>query len=151
MECIRQAIPAEDYDHSLTITLADILAEDGKWEEALNTLYRADYERPGDSEVLRRMSKSALMSGKTDKAEQWMASIPAIDLKEEDHRLKGHIALIKGDIPGAMKNYRLTVRPNDEKRLWKTRILADSDMLVTLGVTRDNMLLLMEAMTYDME
>lgn len=151
VECIRQAIPAEDYDHSLTITLADILAEDGKWEEALNTLYRADYKRPGDSEVLRRMSKSALMSGKTDKAEQWMASIPAIDLKEEDHRLKGHIALIKGDIPGAMKNYRLTVRPNDEKRLWKTRILADSDMLVTLGVTKDNMLLLMEAMTYDME
>lgn len=150
-ECIMQAMPENEYDHTLTLMLADILAEEEKWDEALKTLYRADYERPGDAEVLRRMAKSALMCGKSDKAEEWMASISSIDLNENDYLLKGHIALSRGDIAGAIERYRKTIRPNDDKRLWKSRILADAGMLGKLGVVRDDLLLLMEAIAYEVE
>ncbi|MBO5445050.1 MAG: hypothetical protein J5995_06880 [Muribaculaceae bacterium] len=150
-ECIREAMPETEYDHTLTILLAGILYDDGKWEEALTTLYRSEYERPGDPEVLRLMSKSAIMCGKADKAAEWMAMIPAIELQEDDYRIKGHISLILGNIPEAMRNYRLTVRPNDDKRIWKNRILADAETLAGVGIDRDEILLLTEAMAYGIE
>lgn len=150
-ECIKEAMPETEYDHTLTLLLADILAERGKWDEALKTLYRSEYERPGDSDVLRRMSKCALMSGKVDKAAEWMTNIPTIELQEEDYRLKGHISLALGDIAGAIKSYRLTVRPNDENQHWKNLILADATMLSAVGISHKDLLLLTEAMAYEIE
>lgn len=150
-ECIRDAMPDTEYDHTLTLLLADILAERGKWDEALKTLYRSEYERPGDPDVLRRMSKCAMMTGKGDKAAEWMGMIPTIELQEEDYKLKGHIALVLGDIAGAIKSYRLTVRPNDDKRLWKSHILADAEMLSEAGISRNDLQLLTEAMAYEIE
>lgn len=148
----RDAMPADGaYDRQLSLLLADILAEAGKWEEALTELYRVDYETPDDPEVRRRMAISAMSLKQLDKAQEMIGSIDPIALSEDDYRLMGHIEMLNGNFSKAIEKYRLTVRPNDTKRQWKTAIMADAPMLEQLGASRADLALLMEALAYDLE
>ncbi len=152
IEYLTMAKPEDgSYDRNISLLVADTLMEGGKWEEALTELYRVDYENPDDPTVIRRMARCAFRSGDLKNSEKWMNSIPNINLSEEDYRLMGHIAFLKKDIAEAMRLYRLTVRPNDEKRLWKSHILSDIDILEELGASRPTLLLLLEALAYTLE
>ncbi len=62
-----------------------------------------------------------------------------------------HIAFLRKDMAEATRLYRLTVRPNDDKRLWKSQILSDLDILVSLGASRSDLLLLLESLAYSIE
>ncbi|MDE6342014.1 MAG: tetratricopeptide repeat protein [Muribaculaceae bacterium] len=148
----RDAMPADgSFDRQLSLLLADTLAEAGKWEEALTELYRADYETPDDPEVRRRMAMSAMRMKQLDKAAELIGSIDPLALSEDDYRLMGHIEMLNGNFSKAMEKYRLTVRPNDTKRRWKTAIMADAPMLEQLGASRTDLALMMEALAYDLE
>ncbi len=74
-----------------------------------------------------------------------------IDLSEEDYRMMGHIAFLRKDMSEAARLYKLTVRPNDDKRLWKSQIVSDLDILQSLGASRADLLLLLESMAYSIE
>lgn len=139
------------YDRSLSLLIADTMMEAGKWDDALHELYRVDYESPDDPEVLRRMARCAFRSSGLDKAESFIKRIPNISLDEDDYRLMGHIAFLRKDMSEAARLYRLTVRPNDEKRLWKSQILSDLDILLALGASRTDLLLLLESLSYSIE
>lgn len=146
------AMPTDGvYDHKLSLLLADILAQAEKWEEALNELYRVNYECPDDPDVLRRMARCAFRLGDLDKSIGFLSSIPTINLSEEDYRLKGHIAFLRKEMEEAFTFYKQTVRPNDEKRLWKSLILSDADILEGLGASRTDLILLLETLSYALE
>ncbi|MDE6022437.1 MAG: hypothetical protein K2G13_02930, partial [Muribaculaceae bacterium] len=99
-------------------------------------------------EVIRRMARCAFRSGDLNNSEKWMRNIPNISLSEEDYRMMGHIAFLKNDIAEAIRLYRLTIRPNDEKRIWKSHILSEMDILENLGASRTTLLLLLESIAY---
>ena len=139
------------FDRNLSLLIADTLADARKWEDSLNELYRVDYETPDNPEVIRRMARCAFHLSDLDKADTSMKRISNIDLTESDYRLMGHIAFLKKDLAEAVRLYRLTVRPNDDKRLWKTQILSDIDTLTTLGASRSDLLLLLESIAYSVE
>ncbi len=86
-----------------------------------------------------------------DKAESLIKMIPNISLSEEDYRLMGHIAFLRKNMEEAARLYKLTVRPNDEKRLWKSQIISDIDILMQLGASRSDLMLLLESLTYSLE
>ncbi|MDE6697121.1 MAG: tetratricopeptide repeat protein [Muribaculaceae bacterium] len=152
VEYLEMARPEDgSFDRNLSLLIADTLADSRKWEESLNELYRVDYETPDDPEVIRRMAKCAFNMSDLDKAEKSMKRISNIDLTESDYRLMGHIAFLKKDFAEATRLYRLTVRPNDDKRLWKTQILADIDILTSLGASRSDLILLLESIAYSLE
>lgn len=152
VEYLRMALPEDgSFDRSLSLLISDTLAEAKKWEEALNELYRVDYESPGDPEVIRRMARCSFRSGNLEKSREWLKQIPAINLSEDDYRMMGHVAFLAKDMPEAARCYRLTVRPNDEKRLWKSLILSDIDILENLGASRSDLLLLLESLAYSIE
>lgn len=152
VEYLQMARPDDGaFDRNLSLLIADTLADSGKWEESLNELYRVDYETPDDPEVIRRMAKCAFHMSDLDKAEKSMKRISNIDLTESDYRLMGHIAFLKKDLAEATRLYRLTVRPNDEKRLWKSQILSDIDILTSLGASRSDLTLLLESIAYSIE
>lgn len=152
VEYLEMARPEDgSFDRNLSLLIADTLADSGRWEDALNELYRVDYETPDDPEVIRRMAKCAFHMSDLEKADKSMKRISNIDLTESDHRLMGHIAFLKKDLAEATRLYRLTVRPNDEKRLWKTQILADIDTLTALGASRSDLVLLLESIAYSLE
>lgn len=152
LEYLEQARPDNgDFDRNLSLIIADTYAEAGKWDEALKELYRIDYETPDDPEVIRRIAKCAFRAGDLKKADTQIKLIPGIDLSEEDYRLMGHIAFLRKEMSDASRFYRLTVRPNDEKRLWKSRILAELDTLQSLGATRSDLILLLESIAYSLE
>lgn len=152
VDYLKMAKPEDgSYDRSISLLVADTLAEGEKWEEALNELYRINYENPDDPEIIRRMARCAFRSGDLKNSEKWMMNIPNISLSEEDYRLMGHIAFLKNDIAEATRLYRLTVRPNDEKRIWKSQILSDIDILENLGASRKTLLLLLESIAYAIE
>lgn len=151
-ENARMAMPEDgSFDRSLSLLLADILADDGRWEDALKELYRVDYETPGDPEVMRKMAAAAFHLRNLDKAEQWLSTIGSLSLIEEDYRMMGHIAFIKGDMKKAMEKYRLTVRSNDTKRLWKSSIMSEAPILEKLGADMSGLPLLMESLAYELE
>lgn len=151
IEYILQLLPDDRYDEKLTLLLADTLMDSEKWDDALRQLYRVDYETPGRGDILRRMAQCSLHMKDFDKATSLLERIPELELTEDDHRLKGHLSLMKGDNFGAMTNYRRTVRLNDTKRQWKTAILSDQKMLEKYGVNAENLQLVLEALTYDLE
>ena len=152
LEYLEMARPEDgSFDRSLSLLIADTAMEAGKWEDALREMYRVDYETPDDPEVLRRMARCAFRSSDLDKAESFLKSIPNIELSEEDYRLMGHIAFLRNDIAEATRLYKLTVRPNDDKRLWKSQILSDVDILTSLGGRRADLLLLLESLAYSLE
>lgn len=152
LEYLEMARPEDGaFDRSLSLLIADTLMEAGKWDEALHELYRVDYEAPDDPEVIRRMARCAFRSGDLEKAGSLMDQISGIDMKEEDYRMMGHLAFLRKDLKEASRLYRLTVRPNDEKRLWKSQILSDLDILNSLGASRSDLLLLLESIAYSIE
>ena len=152
LEYLELSRPADGaFDRNLSMLIADTMMEAGKWEEALRELYRIDYETPDDPEVIRRMARCAFRSSDLEKADSLIRTIPKINLSEEDYRMMGHIAFLRNDISEALRLYRLTVRPNDEKRLWKSQILSDIDILISLGGSRSGLLLLLESLAYSIE
>lgn len=152
IEYLEMARPEDDaFDRGLSLLIADVLMEAGKWEEALRELYRVDYETPDDPEVIRRMARCAFRINDLEKAEALIRQIPNISLSEDDYRLLGHIAFLRKDMTEASRLYKLTVRPNDEKRLWKSRILSDLDILISIGASRSDLLLLLESLSYSIE
>ncbi|MDE6479820.1 MAG: tetratricopeptide repeat protein [Muribaculaceae bacterium] len=152
LEYLNQARPENgDFDRNLSLMIADTYADAGKWEEALQELYRVDYETPDDPDVIRRIALCAFRAGDLKKAETQLKLIPPISLSEEDYRLMGHIAFLNKDMAEASRLYRLTVRPNDEKRLWKSQILSDLDILQSLGASRSDLILLLESLAYSLE
>lgn len=152
LEYLNQARPDDgEYDRHLSLLIADTYADAGKWEEALKELYRVDYETPDDPDVIRRIAKCNFRLGHLDKADAQLKQIPNLSLAEEDYRLMGHIAFLKKEMAEATRLYRLTVRPNDEKRLWKSQILSDLDTLASLGASRFDLILLLESLAYSIE
>lgn len=152
VEYLRMALPEDgSFDRGLSLLIADTLMEAGKWEDALTELYRVDYESPDDPEVVRRMAKCAFRSGDMGKCLKLLNSIPTLALSEEDYRMLGHVAFLKKDFEDAARRYRQTVRPNDEKRLWKAQILSDIDIIENLGGSRADLLLLLESLAYSLE
>ena len=152
IEYLEMSRPADGaFDRSLSLLIADTLMEAGKWEEALRELYRVDYETPDDPEVIRRMMKCAFRMKDLAKAESLIRMIPGISLSEDDYRIMGHIAFLRKNMAEAARLYRLTVRPNDEKRLWKSQILSDLDILRSLGASRSDLLLFLESIAYSLE
>lgn len=140
-----------EFDRSLSLLIADTMMEAGKWEDALKELYRVDYENPDDPEVIRRMARCAFRIKDLGKAESLIRQLPEISLSEDDYRMMGHIAFLRNNMAEAARLYRLTVRPNDDKRLWKSQILTDLDILLSLGASRSDLLLLLESIAYDIE
>lgn len=152
LEYLEQARPENgEFDKNLSMLIADTYTDAGKWNEALQELYRIDYELPDDPEVIRKIARCAFRAGDLKKAESQLRLMPNISLSEEDYRLMGHIAFLNKDMAEASRLYRLTVRPNDEKRLWKTQILTDMDTLATLGGSRSDLILLLESIAYSLE
>lgn len=152
LEYLQQARPENGkFDRNLSLLIADTLADAGKWEEALQELYHIDYETPDDPDIIRRIARCAFREGDLKKADSQIKLLPGISLGEEDYRLMGHIAFLNKDLTEASRLYRLTVRPNDDKRLWKTQILADTDTLQSLGASRSDLILLLESIAYSLE
>ncbi|MCM1491008.1 MAG: tetratricopeptide repeat protein [Muribaculum sp.] len=152
VEYLRMSLPEDDsFDKRVLLMIVDALMDDSKYGDALKELYRVDYETPGDAEVIRRMARCAFMASDLDKAKAWLDSIPGIAKSEEDYRMSGHISFLRHDIQDAMRWYRMTVRQNDNRRLWKTSILSDMDTLESMGASRSDMLLLLESLSYSLE
>ncbi|MDE6650646.1 MAG: tetratricopeptide repeat protein [Muribaculaceae bacterium] len=152
VEYLEMAKPEDgSFDRNLSLLIADTLADAGKWDESLRELYRVDYETPDDPEVIRRMALCSFHLSDLENAEKRMRMISNINLTESDYRLMGHIAFLKKNMEEASRLYRLTVRPNDEKRLWKSQILADMETLTPLGASRTDMTLLLESIAYTLE
>lgn len=152
LEYLEMARPDGDaFDRNLSLLIADTMMEAAKWEDALRELYRVDYETPDDPEVMRRMARCAFQSGDLEKATSLISQIPAISISEDDYRMMGHLAFLRKDMDEAARLYRLTVRPNDEKRLWKSQILSDFNILSPLGASRSDLLLLLESIAYAIE
>ncbi len=152
LEYLQQARPENgEFDRNLSILIADTFADAGKWDEALQELYRIDYETPDDPDIIRRIARAAFRAGDLKKADAQIKLLPGISLSEEDYRLMGHIAFLNKDMAEATRLYRLTVRPNDDKRLWKSQILADLDTLQSLGASRSDLILLLESIAYTLE
>lgn len=152
VDYLRMSLPDDGvFDKRVSLMIADTLVDGENWAEALNELYRVDYETPGDSEVVRRMALCAFRSNDFDKALNWLDSIPSIDQSEDDYRMRGHISFLRRNFQDAMRWYRMTVRQNDKRRLWKSTILAEMPILESLGGCRPDMLLLLESLAYSLE
>ncbi len=152
VEYLRMSLPEDGgYDRRMSLMIADTLIDGNEWEEAMKELYRVDYENPGDPEVIRRMAMCTFRSNDFVKTLGLLDSMPKIGQSEDDFRMRGHISFLQGDIQDALRWYRMTVRPNDKRRLWKTAILSDMDVLETMGGRRQDMLLLLESLAYSLE
>ncbi|MDE6019172.1 MAG: tetratricopeptide repeat protein [Muribaculaceae bacterium] len=151
-EYLEMARPEDgSFDKSLSLLIADTLADAKKWDDSLKELYRVDYENPDDPEVIRRMAKCQYNMTNIDSASNLMKRISNIDLTESDYRIMGHIAFLNNDMEEATRFYRLTVRPNDDKRMWKSLILADIESLTHHGASRSDLILLLESIAYSIE
>lgn len=151
LETLNIAMPDDGYDERLSLLQADINMEAIKWDDALKCLYRIDYESPDNPEVIRRMAVCTFRLGDFEKSKNFLSRISPLDTSEEDRRMAGHIALLQGNTAEAIAHYRSTVRPNDEKRLWKSMILGDADMLEALGADKSQLILILEALSYSLE
>lgn len=152
VDYLRMSLPDDgSFDKRVSLMIADTLIDGENWAEALKELYRVDYETPGESDVVRRMALCAFRSKDFDKALNWLDSIPSIDQSEDDYRMRGNISFLRRDFQDAMRWYRMTVRQNDKRRLWKSTILAEMPVLEAMGGSRPDMLLLLESLAYSLE
>ncbi|MDE7421919.1 MAG: tetratricopeptide repeat protein, partial [Muribaculaceae bacterium] len=109
LEYLEKARPENgEFDRHLSMLISETYADAGKWDEALQELYRIDYEMPDDPDVVRNIAKCAFRAGDLKKAEAQLNLLPNISLSEEDYRLMGNIAFLNKDMEKASRMYRLT-------------------------------------------
>lgn len=120
-----------------------------EYEEALRHYFRVEYNDPGNIRILRPIAYCYFALGRFDDSEKYYERLSAGKLNAHDLINMGHIALCRGNKKEAVELYRRSILSGDITReKFMSTFADDQNLLVSLGVSRDDLPILLDYLLF---
>jgi tetratricopeptide (TPR) repeat protein len=121
-----------------------------EYEKALNHYFRVEYNDPGNLKILRPIAYCYFALGKFDESEKYYDRLSAGKLSAHDHINMGHLALCRGRKKEAIYLYKQSIVTGEiTKERFMIIFTEDRNLLVSLGVDKDDLPILLDYLLFD--
>ena len=130
---------------NMICSLADCLAAEGDYANALKEYYKADYLHPGNHKVERAIAWNEFRCKHHDKSRQYHEKVLSDNPEGRDYINAGHAALIAGQPGDARRLYREGLGRYANREEFDAALLADKDILLEMGMDPTDLQLMINA------
>ncbi|MDP4223993.1 MAG: tetratricopeptide repeat protein [Bacteroidota bacterium] len=117
----------------------------GNYEAALKHYFRVEYKDPGNIKILRPIAFCYFALGRFEESEKYYERLSSGKLNAHDYINKGHLALCMGKKKEAVNLYKLSINSGGiSKEDFASVFEEDKPLLVSLGVNRDDLPILLD-------
>jgi tetratricopeptide (TPR) repeat protein len=121
------------------------------YDEALKYYFRVEYNDPGNIKILRPIAFCYLALGRFEDSEKYYERLSTAKLNAHDYINKGHLALCKGNKKEAVDYYKFSITSGEITREEFISIFEeDRQLLISLGVNRDDLPILLDYLLFSM-
>lgn len=150
LEYYLQAYELEPENIHTVIMIAHCNLDLRNYEEALKYYFRVEYNEPGNLKILRPIAFCYFALGRFDESEKYYERLSAGKLNSHDLINKGHLALCQGKKKEAVNLYKQSLGTGELKKDQFVAILAeDRALLISLGVNRDDLPILLDYLLFN--
>lgn len=136
-------------DPKATLQLANALFDAGDIHGALGKYYKVDYLRGGSERTWRPIAWCEFRLGNYDKAQSYYDRLLAGKTDSADLLNAGHLALARGDMPGAIDLYTRAARAHAAGlQDFLAQLSADADILAANGLDAEAQALLADRLAF---
>jgi len=150
LEYYLQACDMEPDNLHTAIITAHCYLDLREYEKALNHYFRVEYNDPGNLKILRPIAYCYFALGKFDESEKYYDRLSAGKLSAHDLINMGHLALCRGRKKEAIYHYKQSIITGEITRERFMLIFnEDRNLLVNLGVDKDDLPILLDYLLFD--
>jgi len=121
-----------------------------EYEKALNHYFRVEYNDPGNLKILRPIAYCYFALGKFDESEKYYDRLSGGELSAHDLINTGHLALCRGRKKEAIYLYKQSIITGGiTKERFMIIFSEDRNLLVSLGVDKDDLPILLDYLLFD--
>lgn len=120
------------------LLLGESYACAGRYGDAFEKFFKADYLAPDSQEVKRALAWYSLVAGKPEQAERYYVKLLAHRPSVEDWLNAGHAAWVQGALPVAVERYRTALRQDGKDFAADGFLMADAALLEKYGKRADD-------------
>ncbi len=119
------------------------------YEEALKYYFRVEYKDPGNLKILRPIAYCYFALGRFDDSEKFYNRLAEGKLIAHDYINMGHVSLCRGKKKEAVELYRRSIVTGEITReKFMTIFSEDSEQLISLGVSADDLPILLDYLLF---
>lgn len=123
-----------------------------EYEDALKHYFRVEYKDPGNIKILRPIAYCYFALGRFDDSERYYERLSAGKLNAHDLINMGHLALCRGNKKEAVDYYRRSILSGEITReKFMTTFSEDENLLVSLGVSFDDLPILLDYLLFTID
>ena len=149
LEYYLQASEMEPENVHTIIMTAHCYLDLRNYEMALKYYFRIEYNDPGNIRILRPIAYCYFALGRFDESEKYYDRLAAGKLNAHDQINIGHLALCRGRKKEAVNLYRQSIMMGELSKEELMAIFAeDSTLLVSLGVNKDDLPILLDYLLF---
>jgi tetratricopeptide (TPR) repeat protein len=150
LEYYLQASDLEPENIHTIIMIAHCYLDLRNYEQALKFYFRVEYKEPGNLKILRPIAFCYFALGRFDESEKYYDRLSAGKLNAHDHINKGHLALCTGRKREAIEHYRASIISGElSKEQFISIFTEDEELLISLGVNRDDLPILLDYLLFN--
>ena len=140
LEYYLQASDLEPENIHTVIMIAHCHIDLKNFEQALKYYFKVEYKEPGNLKILRPIAFCYFALGRFDESEKYYDRLSDGKLSAHDLINKGHLALCRGKKREAVDLYKQSIISGElTKEQFISIFTEDKDLLMTLGVSRDDL------------
>jgi tetratricopeptide (TPR) repeat protein len=149
LEYYLQAYDLEPENIHTVIMTAHCYIDLKNYEQALKYYFRVEYKEPGNLKILRPIAYCYFALGRFDESEKYYDRLSAGKLNAHDQINKGHLALCRGKKREAVELYKQSVISGElSKEQFISIFTEDRDLLISLGVSPDDLPILLDYLLF---
>ena len=140
LEYYLQASDLEPENIHTVIMIAHCHIDLKNFEQALKYYFKVEYKEPGNLKILRPIAYCYFALGRFDESEKYYDRLSEGKLNAHDLINKGHLALCRGKKREAVDLYKQSIISGElSKEQFISIFTEDKDLLITLGVSADDL------------
>jgi tetratricopeptide (TPR) repeat protein len=150
LEYYLQAYDMEPENIHTVIMIAHCNLDLRNYEEALKYYFRVEYNDAGNLKILRPIAFCYFALGRFDESEKYYDRLSTGKLNAHDLINKGHVALCRGKKREAVELYLKSIISGELTKEQFIQIFSeDRDLLITLGVSTDDLPILLDYLLFN--
>ena len=150
LEYYLQAYDMEPENIHTVIMIAHCNIDLKNYEEALKYYFRVEYNDPGNIKILRPIAFCYFALGRFDESEKYYDRLSSGKLNAHDLINRGHLALCRGKKREAVELYLKSIMSSELTKEQFIQIFSeDRDLLITLGVSPDDLPILLDYLLFN--
>jgi tetratricopeptide (TPR) repeat protein len=150
LEYYLQALDMEPENIHTVIMIAHCNIDLRNYEQALKYYFRVEYKDPGNLKILRPIAFCYFALGRFDESEKYYDRLSTGKLNAHDLINKGHLALCRGKKREAVDLYRQSIISGELSKEQFIQIFSeDKDLLILLGVSADDLPILLDYLLFN--